>query len=173
MSGSKSPARPYNVLFLCTGNSARSIIAEAMLNKIGKPRFWAFSAGSKPSGRVNPHAAALLGWLGFDIADARSKSWTEFLTPGAPVLDFVITVCDAVAGETCPVWPGHPLTAHWSVPNPAAVQGTLEDIAHAFREAFDLLERRIALLADLPIESLDRMSLKRRLDEIGKASETV
>lgn len=172
MSDRRSAGDPYRVLFLCTGNSARSIIAEALLNKIGKSRFHAFSAGSNPSGTVNPNAIAVLSWLGFDVANARSKSWNEFAGPGAPVLDLVITVCDNVAGEVCPVWPGQPLTAHWGVANPAAVHGTLEQITRAFRETFDLLERRIALFADLPVETLDRLSLKRRLDAIGKGGET-
>lgn len=158
---------PYNVLFLCTGNSARSIIAEALLNRIGDGKFRAFSAGSHPSGTVNPNAIALLNWLGFDVASARSKSWNEFAGPGAPVLDFVITVCDNVAKEACPVWSAQTLTAHWSVPNPASVPGPLEDVARAFREAFDLLERRIALFADLPVDTLDRLSLKQRLDTIS------
>ena len=160
------------MLFLCTGNSARSIIAEAILNKIDGKRFRAYSAGSHPSGTVNPNAIALLSWLGFDAGDARSKSWDEFSGPGSPKLDCVITVCDNVAGEICPVWPGQPLTAHWGVPNPAAVRGTLEETTRAFRETFDLLERRIALFADLPLESLDRGSLRQRLDEIAKGGET-
>lgn len=168
MSSKEDARNPYTVLFLCTGNSARSIIAEAILNKIGKGKFRGYSAGSNPSGTVNPHAIALLSWLGFDIADARSKSWSEFSGPGGPELDFVISVCDNVANEVCPIWPGHPLTAHWGVPNPAAVRGTMEEAARAFRETFDLLEHRIALLSDLPVESLDRTLLKRRLDAIGK-----
>lgn len=167
MSDKERTGLPYHVLFLCTGNSARSIIAETILNKIGKGRFCAYSAGSNPSGTVNPNAIALLSWLGFDIDEARSKSWNEFAGPEAPALDCVITVCDAVAGETCPVWPGQPLTAHWGVPNPAVVQGTLEEITLAFRKTFDLLERRIAMLTDIPVERLDRTSLRRRLDEIG------
>ena len=173
MKGERNAGQPFSVLFLCTGNSARSIIAEAILNKIGKGRFRAYSAGSKPSGTVNPNAVALLGWLGFDTTGARSKSWNEFAGPDVPALDFVITVCDSVAGELCPVWPGHPVTAHWSIPNPAARTGTMEDIARAFRETFDRLEHRIALFADLPVASLDRVSLKLRLDGIGNVGETV
>lgn len=170
MSGRES-SDPYTVLFLCTGNSARSIIAEAILNKIGRGKFRAYSAGSNPSGTVNPNALALLGRLGFDVADARSKSWNEFSCPGGPALDFVFTICDNVANEVCPVWPGNPTTAHWGIPNPAAVKGTPEEVALAFREAFDVLRRRIDLFARLPVQSLDRMSLKRWLDQIGKGGE--
>lgn len=158
---------PYTVLFLCTGNSARSILAEAILNKIGQGKFVAYSAGSQPTGRVNPHALSLLKRLDFPTEGLRSKSWDEFATPGAPQLDFVFTVCDNAANEVCPVWPGQPITAHWGVPDPAAVRGDEAKIATAFRDAFLLLQRRIELFASLPVEKLDRISLKKRMDEIG------
>lgn len=157
----------YNILFLCTGNSARSIIAEAIANNLGSGKFAAFSAGSMPTGRVNPHALQLLGRLGLQTDGFRSKSWDEFARPGAPELDFVITVCDNAAGEVCPIWPGQPLTAHWGVPDPAAAQGTATEIALAFSETYRLLRNRIDLFDNLPIASLDRLSLKRRMDEIG------
>jgi protein-tyrosine-phosphatase len=163
------PSRPYYVLFLCTGNSARSLLAEALLNKIGAGKFVAYSAGSHPIGRVNPTALALLKRLDFPTGDLRSKSWDEFATAGAPSLDFVFTVCDNAANEVCPVWPGQPMTAHWGVPDPAAVEGDEEKIAHAFRDAFMLLQRRIELFANLPVNKLDRLSLKRRLDDIGRS----
>ena len=169
----QNPDRPYNVLFLCTGNSARSIFAAAILNKIGAGKFKAYSAGSDPKGQVNPHTLALLERLGFPTADLRSKSWNEFVQPGAPELDFVFTVCDNAANEVCPVWPGQPMTAHWGVPDPAAVEGDEKKVLAAFRDAYSTLQRRIELFANLPVRSLDRMSLKQRLDEIGKsASET-
>lgn len=161
--------RPYNVLFLCTGNSARSILAEAILNRFGNDKFRAFSAGSHPNGKVNPHALALLQRLGFETAGLRSKPWDEFSGPGAPELDFVFTVCDNAAGEICPVWPGQPMTAHWGMPDPAAVQGTDLEIANAFRETLRGLERRIQLFSALPIASLDRLSLTNKLRDIGKA----
>jgi arsenate reductase len=161
--------RVYNVLFLCTGNSARSILAEAILNKLGKGRFVAFSAGSHPNGRVNPHALELLGRLGFDTQGLRSKAWDEFAAPGAPDLDFVFTVCDNAAGEVCPIWPGQPMTAHWGLPDPAAVEGSDLDKANAFRETFRALERRIGLFQALPISSLDRLSLTHKVREIGKS----
>lgn len=163
--------QPYNVLFLCTGNSARSILAEAVLNKIGKGKFATYSAGSQPKGAVNPHAVALLQRLGFRTDGLRSKSWDEFAKPGAPLLDFVFTVCDNAANEVCPVWPGQPMTAHWGVHDPAAIEGTEEQIARAFRDAFLILQRRIELFANLPMRSLDRMSLQKRLDEIGKTTD--
>ena len=157
----------YNVLFLCTGNSARSIIAEAILNRFGGEKFRAFSAGSDPKGSVNPGTITLLEHLGFDTSGFRSKSWDEFAKPGAPALDFVFTVCDNAASEVCPVWPGQPMTAHWGIPDPAAATGSEVEVACAFRNAYAALERRIELFAALPIKSLDRMSLKNRLDEIG------
>ncbi|MBV8976317.1 MAG: arsenate reductase ArsC [Alphaproteobacteria bacterium] len=159
---------PYNVLFLCTGNSARSILAEAILNRIGKGKFAAYSAGSEPKGAVNPHALALLRRLDYATGGLRSKSWDEFAQAGAPQLDFVFTVCDNAANETCPAWPGQPMTAHWGLADPAAVEGDEARIATAFRDAHVLLHRRIELFASLPVEKLDRLSLKRRLDEIGK-----
>jgi arsenate reductase (thioredoxin) len=165
------PDRPCNALFLCTGNSARSIMAEAILNKIGKGKLAAYSAGSRPKGAVHPQALALLQRLGYSTDGFRSKGWEEFSAPGAPVLDFVFTVCDNAANEVCPVWPGQPMTAHWGVPDPAAAQGTQAEIAAAFRGAYLMLQRRIELFANLPVRSLDRMSLKRKLDEIGRTSD--
>lgn len=162
------PDQPYEVLFLCTGNSARSILAEAILNKTGAGKFKAYSAGSAPKGQVNPHAIELLKRLGYPTEGLRSKSWEEFARPGAPALDFVFTVCDNAANEVCPVWPGQPITAHWGVSDPAAVEGSDDEIAFAFRDAYTTLNRRIELLVNLPVKSLDRMSLKNRLDEIGK-----
>lgn len=161
-------ARSYNVLFLCTGNSARSILAEAFLNFRGRGQFHAFSAGSHPSGQVNPLALDLLERWEIPAEGARSKGWDEFAGPGAPELDFVFTVCDNAAGEVCPVWPGQPMTAHWGIPDPAAVQGTPIERRRAFEEAFRVLERRISLFISLPIASLDRLSLRERLREIGK-----
>ncbi len=161
--------RIYNVLFLCTGNSARSILAEALLNKLGQGRFAAFSAGSHPNGRVNPYALALLERLDFDTAKLRSKAWDEFAAPGAPALDFVFTVCDNAAGEVCPVWPGQPMTAHWGLGDPAAVEGSELEIATAFRDAFRSLERRMGLFLSLPVSSLDRLSLINKLRNIGVA----
>jgi protein-tyrosine-phosphatase len=157
----------YNVLFLCTGNSARSIIGEAILNRIGLGKFRAFSAGSNPKGAVNPGTIILLNKLGYDTTGFRSKSWDEFAAPGAPVMDFVFTVCDDAASEVCPFWPGQPMTAHWGIPDPAAAAGDDIAIARAFRNAYAALERRIELFAALPFASLDRMSLKNRLDQIG------
>ena len=165
--------RVYNVLFLCTGNSARSILAEAILNRLGQGRFVAFSAGSHPNGRVNPHALDLLNRHGISIPSGlRSKSWDEFAAPGAPELDFVFTVCDNAAGEVCPFWPGQPMTAHWGMPDPAAVEGSDVDKADAFRETFRALERRIGLFVSLPIASLDRLSLtaKRARNRQGLSS---
>jgi len=163
------PDRIYNVLFLCTGNSARSIIAEAVLNKVGADRFRAFSAGSQPKGRVHPEAVALLQRLGYETAGLRSKPWGEFAQPGAPPLDFVFTVCDNAAGEACPVWPGQPMTAHWGVPDPAMATGTAAEIALAFTDAYRMLHRRIGLFAALPLQAVDRMSLQTKLREIGIA----
>jgi arsenate reductase len=166
---SAQPDCPYNVLFLCTGNSARSILAESILNKIGKGKFFAYSAGSHPSGTVNPNALALLERLNLPVNGLRSKSWDEFARSPAPAFDFVFTVCDNAANEVCPVWPGQAMTAHWGVTDPAAVEGDDAAIAQAFRDAFSRLQRRIELFANLPVKSLDRMSLKSRLDEIGKS----
>jgi len=163
------PDRIYNVLFLCTGNSARSIIGEMILNRLGKGRFKAFSAGSQPKGAVNPHTLALLRNLNYDVSGLRSKSWTEFAKPGAPELDFVFTVCDDAAGESCPVWPGQPMTAHWGIPDPAAAEGTDAEIAVAFDEAYRMLSRRIELFLALPIAKLDKMVLTSRLKDIGRA----
>ncbi|WP_196258023.1 arsenate reductase ArsC [Pelagibacterium limicola] len=158
---------PYNVLFLCTGNSARSIIAEALLNRDGGERFRAFSAGSQPKGEVHPFTLDLLRSLKIDTGFARSKSWDEFAGPGAPEFDFIFTVCDNAAEEVCPVWPGHPMTAHWGVPDPAAAEGTEAERHYAFAEAARQLSNRISLLMNLPIKSLDRLALKSHLDEIG------
>ena len=157
-----------NVLFLCTGNSARSILAEAYLNMAGKGRFHAYSAGSKPGGTVNPHALALLQKNGVPTEGVRSKSWDEFALPGAPHMDIVITVCDSAAAEPCPYWPGQPATAHWGVPDPAAVEGSDEQKRRAFLGAYATLSNRINLLLSLPVERLDRLALKRNLDEIAK-----
>jgi protein-tyrosine-phosphatase len=157
-----------NVLFLCTGNSARSILAEAYLNSVGKGRFTAYSAGSKPGGKVNPFAMELLKKSGIDPTGLRSKSWDEFARPGAPRMDFVFTVCDNAAAEPCPFWPGQPMTAHWGVEDPAAVEGTDDQKRLAFRKAFTLLARRIDLLLNLPLDKLDAMSLQSTLREIGE-----
>jgi arsenate reductase (thioredoxin) len=159
--------QPYNVLFLCTGNSARSIIAEAILNKIGGGKFVAYSAGSQPKGQVNPHTIQLLQNLGYETSSLRSKSWHEFAKPGAAPLDFTFTVCDNAAGETCPVWPGQPMTAHWGVPDPAEAQGTPAEVAFAFKDAYRMLNQRIGIFVALPIRSLDQLSLQKRLQEIG------
>jgi arsenate reductase (thioredoxin) len=160
--------RPFNVLFLCTGNSARSIMAEAILNKLGRGKFRAYSAGSQPNGRVNPHTIQLLQSLDYDTSAFRSKSWNEFAKPGAPVLDFAFTVCDNAAGESCPVWPGQPMTAHWGVPDPAEATGTPAEIALAFKDAYRMLHQRIGVFTALPIPSLDRLSLQQRLKDIGR-----
>jgi arsenate reductase len=162
--------RAFNVLFLCTGNSARSVMAEALLNMTGQGRFRAFSAGSDPKGAVNPNTIALLRSLGYDTSSLRSKSWTEFAGPGAPNLDFIFTVCDSAARETCPVWPGRPITAHWGVPDPAAVEGSPPEIAAAFRAVYRMLARRIELFVALPIGSLERMALERKLAEIARVA---
>jgi arsenate reductase len=159
---------PYNVLFLCTGNSARSIMAEALLNHLGRGRFRAYSAGSHPTGRVNPLAIATLERHHLPIADGRSKSWDEFATADAPPLHFVFTVCDRAAQEMCPIWPGQPMTAHWGVPDPAGVEGTEDEKTRAFNLAFRELSARIGLFTSLRLEALDELSLKRQLDEIGK-----
>ncbi|WP_321337969.1 arsenate reductase ArsC [Breoghania sp.] len=160
--------KTYNVLFLCTGNSARSILGEAIMNAEGAGKFHAYSAGSRPAGDVNPYALALLKRLGHDVSDLRSKSWDEFALPDAPRMDFVFTVCDQAAAEECPFWPGQPMTAHWGLADPAAVRGSEAEITLAFSEAYRMLRQRISTFASLPIASLDRMSLKNRLDEIGR-----
>jgi arsenate reductase len=164
------PHRPFNVLFLCTGNSARSILAEALLAKLGRDGFRAFSAGSFPKGAINPHALNIVEHLGFDGADFRSKSWDEFAQPGAPALDFIFTVCDDAAGEICPVWLGQPMSAHWGIPDPAAATGTPTEVALAFAEACRQLRNRISIFVELPVASLDRTSLRTRLREIGDMS---
>lgn len=161
-----------NVLFLCTGNSARSILAEALLNRLGEGRFRAYSAGSMPKGVVNPHALPLVRALGFRDEDFRSKPWDEFATPDAPKLDFVITVCDNAAGEVCPVWPGQPITAHWGIPDPAAATGSDAEIAVAFRDAARLLRNRIELLLALPVDKLDRLSLQSQIREIAASADS-
>ena len=160
--------KSFNVLFLCTGNSARSIIAESIMNRVAQGRFHAWSAGSQPKGAVHPHALALLRKLNHDTSGFRSKSWTEFSQPGAPKLDFVFTVCDNAAAETCPLWPGQPMTAHWGVPDPAAVTGTDAEIAVAFADTYRMLNARISIFVSLPMRSLDQLSLQQRLDEIGR-----
>jgi len=160
--------RVYNVLFLCTGNSARSVLAESVLNHWGQGRFRGYSAGSFPKGQVHPVSIALLNQRGLPTAGLRSKSWDEFAAPGSPAIDFVFTVCDNAAGEACPIWPGHPMTAHWGVEDPAAVEGTEEAKWTAFRRALRELEARIKLFINLPVASLDRMTLQSRLEAIGK-----
>lgn len=159
--------RPFNALFLCTGNSARSIIAEAILNKLGQGKFRAYSAGSQPKGQVNPNTIQLLRGLGYDTSSFRSKSWSEFAKPGAPPLDFVFTVCDNAAGEACPVWPGQPMTAHWGIPDPAEARGSEAEIALAFKDAYRMLFQRIGIFTALPIRGLDKLSLQNKLREIG------
>lgn len=161
--------RTYNVLFLCTGNSARSILGESLLNAVGRERFRAYSAGSHPAGRVNPFALELLAKNRFPTEGLRSKNWDEFAAPGAPALDFVFTVCDNAAGEACPVWPGQPVSAHWGIPDPAAVEGSDDVKRRAFLDAFVVLRRRIELFTSLPIGKLDKLALQSRLREIGKA----
>lgn len=159
----------YNVLFVCTVNSARSIMAEVLLNRLGFPNFAAYSAGSHPTGRVNPYAVQQLENARLPVSGLRSKSWDEFAKPGAPHLDFVFTVCDNAAREVCPVWPGQAVTAHWGVPDPATVTGSAEQIARAFQDAFLTLERRIRLFVALPLDSLDQLALKKELNRIGRA----
>lgn len=158
----------FNVLFLCTGNTARSVLAEGVLRKEGTGRFNAFSAGSQPKGVVNPFALKVLGAYGYPVEGYRSKSWDEFAAPGAPVMDFVFTVCDSAAGEACPFWPGQPMTAHWGIEDPAAVEGTDMEKEAAFVTAFKQMRNRISAFTALPVKSLDRMSLKARLDAIGQ-----
>jgi arsenate reductase len=160
--------KKYNVLVLCTGNSARSILGEVLFNVLGKGRFVAYSAGSKPGGRVNPYAVELLQQKGFDTTSLRSKSWDEFATPASPKIDFIFTVCDNAAGETCPIWPGKPASAHWGIPDPAAMEGGDAAKRAAFSKAYEQLERRIQLFMGLPIEKLDKLSLKAKLAEIGR-----
>ncbi len=164
--------RAYNVLFLCTGNSARSILAEAILNKVAVGKFRAYSAGSHPKERVHPEALRLLQALGYDTSAFRSKSWTELASPGAPPLDFVFTVCDNAAGESCPVWPGQPMTAHWGIPDPAEATGSPAEIALAFKDAYRMLHRRIDLFVSLPLRSLDQLTLQAKLAEIGRRAES-
>lgn len=161
--------RPYNVLFLCTGNSARSIMAEALVNHWGKGRFKGYSAGSFPKSEPNPYALELIGKLGLSTAGLRSKSWDEFAKPGAPQMDFVFTVCDQAAAEQCPMWPGQPMTAHWGLADPAAVEGTELEKREAFRRAFRELDNRIKIFVSLRIDALDRMALKKEVDRIGTA----
>ena len=157
----------HNVLFLCTGNSARSIMAEAILRHRGRPNFVAFSAGSHPAGSVNPAALRQLELAKLPTSDLRSKSWDEFAQPGAPKIDFVFTVCDNAAKEVCPLWPGQPLTAHWGIPDPAAISGSTEQVDRAFRDAFVALDRRIGLFLSLPLSSLDQLAIKKEIDRIG------
>ena len=162
---------PFNVLFLCTGNSARSIMAEAILNRDGRGKFRAFSAGSHPKGRIHPYAVDLLRKLNYDVSGFRSKGWTEFARPEAPKLDFVFTVCDDAAKEVCPVWPGQPMTAHWGIPDPAAATGNEAEIRLAFADAFRMLNNRISIFISLPIRSLDKLALQKQLDSIGKTKD--
>lgn len=159
----------YNVLFLCTGNSARSIMAECILNREGAGRFRAFSAGSFPKGHLHAETVDLLAKLNYDLSEARSKSWDEFVQPGAPSLDFVFTVCDSAAGEVCPIWPGHPMTAHWGVPDPAAVQETGAERAVKIAEIYQMLNTRISIFVNLRLDALDQLALKARLTAIGQA----
>jgi arsenate reductase (thioredoxin) len=160
--------QPFNALFLCTGNSARSIMAEAILNKLGAGKFHAYSAGSHPKGQLHPETLRLLQGLGYDTSGFRSKSWSEYAKPGAPPLDFVFTVCDNAASETCPVWPGQPMTAHWGVPDPAEARGNEAEIALAFKDAYRMLHQRTGIFTALPIRSLDQLTLQNKLKEIGR-----
>jgi arsenate reductase (thioredoxin) len=160
--------RSFNVLFLCTGNSARSIMAEAILNKLGAGKFRAYSAGSQPKGQVHQETVWLLQSLGYDTSGIRSKSWSEFAKPGAPSLDFVFTVCDNAAGEVCPVWPGQPMTAHWGIPDPAEAKGNPAEIALAFKDTYRMLNQRVGVFTALPLRSLDSLSLQNKLSEIGR-----
>ncbi len=167
MSQKGTRENPFNVLFLCTGNSARSVMAEAVMNRVGGGKFRAYSAGSQPKGAVNPRTLALLKSLNYDVSGYRSKSWDEFAQAGAPQLDFVFTVCDNAANEICPVWPGQPMSAHWGVPDPAEAQGSEAVIAQAFADAYRMLNNRITIFVNLPVASLDRLSLQKKMDEIG------
>jgi arsenate reductase len=160
--------QPKNILFLCTGNSARSIMAEAILNHKAKGAFRAYSAGSHPTGAVRPEALRQLELSGIPTQGLRSKSWDEFAAPGAPAIDFIFTVCDDAAKEVCPIWPGHPMTAHWGIPDPAAVKGTPEEIDRAFNDAFSVLDRRIGLFLSLPLSTLEQMTIQREIDSIGR-----
>ncbi|WP_187969199.1 arsenate reductase ArsC [Aquibium microcysteis] len=160
--------RVFNVLFLCTGNSARSILGEAILNRLGQGRFRAYSAGSQPKGEVHPYTIDLLKSLNHDTAFARSKNWEEFARPGAPEMNFVFTVCDSAANESCPVWPGQPMTAHWGIPDPAAAEGTEAEKRLAFADAYRMLNNRISIFVSLPMQTIDRLALQKRLDEIGR-----
>jgi protein-tyrosine-phosphatase len=165
--------RPYNVLFLCTGNSARSIMAEAILNREGRGKFRGYSAGSQPKGAPHPYTLDLLRKMNFDVSAFRSKSWNEFAQAGAPELDFVFTVCDSAANEACSYWPGQPMTAHWGVPDPAAATGTEAEIRYAFADAFRMLGNRISIFVNLPLASLDRIALQKKLDAIGKTKDGI
>jgi len=167
-----SATEPLNVLFLCTGNSARSILAESILNRMGAGRFRAYSAGSQPAGRVNPFALNILRKSNYDVSELRSKSWEEFAEPGAPALDFVFTVCDNAANEVCPIWPGQPMSAHWGLPDPAAVEGTDAERALAFADTVRMLAQRISIFVNLPLRELTKLSLQQQLDEIGRLSTT-
>jgi arsenate reductase (thioredoxin) len=171
MVSAKTRERPYNVLFLCTGNSARSVMAEAILSRFGTGKFLAYSAGSMPKGEVHLETLALLRRLNFDVTSFHSKSWDVFAASDAPKLDFVFTVCDNAAGEVCPAWPGQPMTAHWGVPDPAAVTGSQVEVARAFANAYGALQNRIAIFVNLPFEGLDRLSLQTRLDAIGRTND--
>jgi arsenate reductase (thioredoxin) len=168
MATDSSDQRPLNVLFLCTGNSARSIMAEAILTKLGSGKFQAYSAGSQPRGQVHPETVRLLESLGHDTSGFRSKSWSEFAKSGAPALDFAFTVCDNAAGETCPVWPGQPMSAHWGIPDPAEAKGSPAEIALAFKDAYRMLFQRIGIFTALPLPSLDQISLQNKLRDIGR-----
>ncbi len=161
-------AKPLTVLFLCTGNSARSVMAESILNRLGAGKFQGFSAGSHPAGKINPLALNLLRKTNYDVSKLRSKSWEEFAAPGAPKLDFVFTVCDDAANEACPIWPGQPMTAHWGLPDPVKAQGTEAEKAFAFDDTMRMLTQRISIFVSLPIEQLSKLSLQKHLDEIGK-----
>ena len=163
--------RAFNVLFLCTGNSARSIMAEAILNREGRGKFRAFSAGSQPKGKIHPYTLDLLRRANFDVSGFRSKSWNEFSTPDAPALDFVFTVCDNAAAEPCPYWPGQPMTAHWGIPDPAAAQGTEAEVRFAFADAMRMLTNRINIFVSLPMKSLDLLTLQKQLEAIGKTKD--